>query len=76
MGSIELKTAILTGFVGGLIMVLAEGAALHQKLSSYRTHLRGLHHAKRFFRLRGNLQHRFCRADPAGDRFHAGDVST
>lgn len=33
MGSIELKMSILTGFVGGLIMVLAEGLALHQKLS-------------------------------------------
>jgi cytochrome bd-type quinol oxidase subunit 2 len=51
MGSIELKMAILTGFVGGVIMVLAEGVALHRKLSRYRIHLRGLYHAKRFFRL-------------------------
>jgi len=51
MGSIELKMAILTGFVGGVIMVLAEGVVLHQQLSRYRAHLRGLYHAKRFFRL-------------------------
>jgi cytochrome bd-type quinol oxidase subunit 2 len=51
MGSIELKMAILTGFVGGVIMVLAEAVALHQKLSGYRVHLRGLYHSKSFFRL-------------------------
>lgn len=51
MESIELKMAILTGFVGGVIMVLAEGVALHQQLSRYRAHLRGLYQAKRFFRL-------------------------
>jgi hypothetical protein len=50
MGSIELKMAILTGLVGGVIMVLAEAVALHQKLSRYRAHLRGLYHAKRFLR--------------------------
>jgi len=51
MGSIELKMAIITGFIGGLIMVLAEAVALHQKLSGYRTHLRGLYRTKRFIRL-------------------------
>jgi cytochrome bd-type quinol oxidase subunit 2 len=51
MGSIELKMAILTGLVGGVIMVLAEAVALHRKLSGYRVHLHGLYHAKRFFRL-------------------------
>ena len=51
MGSIELKMAILTGAVGGLIMVLAEGVALHSRLSRYRAHLRELHKAKRFVRL-------------------------
>jgi hypothetical protein len=51
MGSIELKMAILTGAVGGLIMVLAEGVALHGKISKYRAHLRKLYLAKRFFRL-------------------------
>jgi hypothetical protein len=55
MGSIELKMAILTGFVGGVIMVLAEGVALHQKLSRYRTHLRGLYHAKSFLRLSAEI---------------------
>lgn len=51
MGSIELKMAILTGAVGGLIMVLAEGVALHGKLSKYRVHLRELYQTKKFFRL-------------------------
>ncbi|HTN94033.1 MAG TPA: hypothetical protein VMJ33_05600 [Gallionella sp.] len=51
MGSIELKMAILTGAVGGLIMVLAEGVALHSKLSRYRAHLRELYKAKRLVRL-------------------------
>ncbi|MGA8862511.1 MAG: hypothetical protein WBM09_03830 [Gallionella sp.] len=51
MGSIELKMAIITGFIGGLIMVLAEAVALHRKLGRYRVHLHGLYHSKRFFRL-------------------------
>ena len=51
MGSIELKMAILTGAVGGLIMVLAEGVALHSKVSKYRAHLRELYRTKRFLRL-------------------------
>ena len=55
MESIELKMAILTGLVGGSIMVLAEGVAFYQKLSRYRVHLRGLYHAKRFFRLSGEI---------------------
>jgi hypothetical protein len=55
MGSIELKMAILTGAVGGLIMVLAEGVALHRKLSKYRLHLRGLLQAKRFVRVLGEM---------------------
>jgi len=55
MESIELKMAILTGFVGGVIMVLAEGVALHRKLLVYRVHLRGLYRAKRFFRLFGEI---------------------
>lgn len=50
MGAIELKMAILTGLVGGVIMVLAEAVALHQKLSRFRAHLRGLYDAKRFVR--------------------------
>ncbi len=55
MEAIELKMAILTGLVGGSIMVLAECVALHRKLSRYRAHLRGLYHAKRFFRLSGEI---------------------
>jgi hypothetical protein len=51
MGSIELKMAILTGAVGGLIMVLAEGVAMHSKLSKYRAHLRELYRTKRLSRL-------------------------
>jgi len=51
MGSIELKMALLTGAVGGLIMVLAEAVALHSKLGKYRAHLRELYLAKRFIRL-------------------------
>ena len=55
MGSIELKMAILTGAVGGLIMVLAEGVALHSKLSKYRAHLHALQRTKRYFRLFAEL---------------------
>jgi uncharacterized BrkB/YihY/UPF0761 family membrane protein len=51
MGSIELKMAILTGAMGGLIMVLAEGVAMHGKLAKYRAHLRELYRTKRFPRL-------------------------
>lgn len=51
MGPIELKMAILTGAMGGLIMVLAEGVALHSKLSKYRAHLRELYRKQRYFRL-------------------------
>jgi hypothetical protein len=51
MGSIELKMAILTGAVGGLILVLAEGVALHSKLSKYRAHLRELHRTKSYIRM-------------------------
>lgn len=55
MESIELKMALLTGLVGGAIMVLAEGVALHRRLSRYRAHLRGLYDAQRFFRLFGEI---------------------
>jgi hypothetical protein len=51
MGSIELKMAILTGAVGGLIMVVAEGVALHGVLSRYRSHLRELYRTKKRLRL-------------------------
>ena len=51
MGSIELKMAILTGVIGGVIMLMAEAVALHRKLSRYRAHLRDLHSAKRYIRL-------------------------
>lgn len=51
MGAIELKMALLSGLVGGVIMVLAEGVALHRRLSRYRAHLRELYQAKRLLRL-------------------------
>jgi hypothetical protein len=51
MGSIELKMAILTGIVGGLLLVVIEGVAMHNKLSKYRTHLRELFSTRRFLRL-------------------------
>lgn len=51
MGAIELKMALLSGLVGGVIVVLAEGVALHRRLSKYRAHLHGLYQAKRWFRL-------------------------
>jgi uncharacterized membrane protein len=51
MGSIELEMAILTGAVGGLLMVVIEGVAMHSKLSKYRSHLRELYRTKKFFRL-------------------------
>ncbi len=51
MGSIELKMTILSGLVGGVLMVLAEGVALHSKISKFRIHLRELYQTKRFLRL-------------------------
>lgn len=51
MGSIELKMAILTGAIGGVIMLMAEAVVLHRKLARYRAHLRDLHIAKRYIRL-------------------------
>ncbi|MCG6932378.1 MAG: hypothetical protein LJE57_01965 [Gallionella sp.] len=51
MGSIELKMAIITGLIGGLIMVLAEAVVMYQKLARYRDHLRGLYLANRYVRL-------------------------
>ena len=55
MGSIELKMTIITGLIGGLIMVLAEAVAFHQKLDRYRVHLRGLYHSNRYVRLSAEL---------------------
>lgn len=47
MGEIELKMALLTGLVGGVIAVLAEAVVLHRRLSKFRAHLRGLYRARR-----------------------------
>lgn len=51
MGSIELRISILTGAVAGLILVVAEGVAMHRKVSQYRGHLRELYRTGRFLRL-------------------------
>jgi hypothetical protein len=50
MGAIELKMAILTGAVGGVLLLLAELVMLHRKVSQYRAHLRGLYRAGRKMR--------------------------
>lgn len=55
MDSIELKMAIITGFIGGLIMVLAEAVAMHQQLTRYRVHLRGLYRSNRYARLSAEI---------------------
>ncbi len=51
MGSIELKMALLTGVVGGLLMVVIEGVAMHGKVSKYRAHLHELNRTRRYFRM-------------------------
>lgn len=51
MGEIELKMAVLTGLVGGVIAVLAEAVALHRKLSRFRAHLHVLYRARRLAQL-------------------------
>ncbi len=51
MGAIELKMAILTGAVGGVLLLLAELVMLHRRVSRYREHLRGLYRGGRKARL-------------------------
>lgn len=51
MGAIELKMAILTGAVGGVLLMLAELILMHRRVSKYREHLRGLHRSGRKLRL-------------------------
>lgn len=51
MGAIELKMSILTGAVGGVLLLLAELVFMHRRVSQYREHLRGLHRAGRKVRL-------------------------
>ncbi len=47
MGAIELKMAILTGGVGGVLLILGELAVMHRKISKYRDHLRALYRSGR-----------------------------
>ena len=51
MGSIELEMSILTGLVGGVLLMLAEIIVLHGKVARYRAHLRGLLQRRRIVRL-------------------------
>jgi hypothetical protein len=51
MGAIELKMSILTGAVGGVLLMLAELILMHRRVSKYREHLRGLHRSGRKLRL-------------------------
>lgn len=51
MGAIELKMSILTGAVGGVLLMLAELVLMHRRVSKYRQHLRGLHSSGRKLRL-------------------------
>lgn len=51
MGAIELKMSILTGVVGGVLLLLAELVVMHRQVSAYRAHLRALHQSGRALRL-------------------------
>lgn len=51
VGSIELKVSILTGAVGGVLLILAELIMMHKRVARYRAHLRGLLHSGRRLRL-------------------------
>ncbi len=55
MGAIELKMAILTGAVGGVLLMLAELVFMHRRVAAYRAHLRRLHGAGRKVRLAAEL---------------------
>lgn len=55
MGSIELKMAILTGAVAGLLLIVAELVMMHKRVSKYREHLRGLYRTGRKLRLLAEL---------------------
>lgn len=54
-GAIELKMTLLTGAVGGVLLVLAELVMMHKKVSRYRNHLRDLHRKGRKARLTAEL---------------------
>lgn len=55
MGAIELKMSILTGVVGGVLLLLAEVIVMHRKVSAYRAHLRTLYQSRRVVRLSAEL---------------------
>ncbi len=55
MGSIELKMSILTGAVGGVLLIVAELIMMHKKVSKYREHLRALYRSGRMLRLFGEV---------------------
>lgn len=55
MGSIELEMSILTGVVGGVLLLLAEIIMLHGRVARYRAHLRSLLQGRRFIRLVAEL---------------------
>lgn len=55
MGAIELKMSILTGVVGGVLLLLAEVIVMHRKVSAYRAHLRTLYRSGRAVRLVAEL---------------------
>ena len=51
MGSIELKVALLTGAVVGLLIIVVESVAMRRKVSKFRAHLRELYRTGKFIRL-------------------------
>jgi hypothetical protein len=51
MGNIELNMAILTGAVGGVLLIGAEMAIMSKKVGRYREHLRVLYKSRRMARL-------------------------
>jgi hypothetical protein len=55
MGAIELKMSILTGAVGGVLLILAELIMMHRRVAKYREHLRGLRRSGRTLRLVAEL---------------------
>lgn len=55
MGSIELKMSILTGAVGGLLLIVAELVMMHKTVSRYRDHLSGLYGSGKKLRMAAEL---------------------
>lgn len=55
MGNIELNMAILTGAVGGLLLMGAEMMMMHKKVARYRDHLRRLYRTGKGARLTAEI---------------------